>query len=347
MNESGIRYKIYTPTNDPTMLRIIPILANQIGLDDSIVLLQIEYWISITKLLRDGKYWTYQSLRDMREKAFTWWSIQTISRIISRLEENELIFVGNYNKHAYDKTHWFSLNPKGLSRLKDVIIMEAIEYAPSDLSQNGTGVSQNGTGVSQNGTGVSQSETTIPETTTEITTINHSLVSPAFDNIPMPAYFWDNVKVSDDEPNNDGVGNELHPLELTIIEFCKDTGTKKLDPSHRKLLRSPVKFKYNGQWVEISPINAWDDQSFFNEWIENELLISLGNIIPKDESGKRKISRTKVVQYIRSQMHTFPEWQNNAVAQNSSESESVCEICHGEGYYFDEEWNQVKCSCGA
>lgn len=167
LKAEGTRYQIYTPTDDTTILRIIPILAKQIGLDESIVLMQIEHWIGISNNLRDGKYWTYQSLQEMHDKAFGWWDKSTISRIIKRLEKGEYIFVANYNHHAYDRTQWFALNPVGLRRLKNVIIVEAKEY----MQNPNQGVMlQNAKSMLSDAKSMLSDATTIPERTTERTT---------------------------------------------------------------------------------------------------------------------------------------------------------------------------------
>ncbi len=63
------------PADDSIITRIMPSLAQEIGLNECIVLLQICFWIQITNHYRDGQYWTYQSVRDMQEKAFPYWSL--------------------------------------------------------------------------------------------------------------------------------------------------------------------------------------------------------------------------------------------------------------------------------
>lgn len=113
-------YGIWAPA-DPTVLRILPGLAEEIGLNESIVLLQIDYWIRHSDNVRDGRRWTYQSSRDMQQKAFKWWGKRTIQRTVRSLEAQKLIFVTDkYNKHKYDRTPWFALNPEGFEQLASV-----------------------------------------------------------------------------------------------------------------------------------------------------------------------------------------------------------------------------------
>ena len=140
--------------NEPVALRISPALAEEIGLNESIVLLQIEFWISISNHVIDGRRWTYQSIRDMKEKAFPFWSKDTINRAITSLINKGLLIEGNFNEKKYDKTRWLALGD-GIKNLQSIRFVEGFEIRST-----------------QNETRSSQNETPIPEITTEITTEN-------------------------------------------------------------------------------------------------------------------------------------------------------------------------------
>ena len=138
--------RIYIPNQN--MPRICPELAAEIGLNESILLLQLDYWIAAAGKERDGRRWVYESLSDI-QGAFPFWSRPTINRALHSLEEHELIVVGNYNRRKADRTRWFALNYETIAAL-DAVLVTGIE-----LSQNETGLSQNDTTLSQN-------ETTLP-----------------------------------------------------------------------------------------------------------------------------------------------------------------------------------------
>ena len=145
--------RIYT-SNDPTILRIHPKLAEQIGLNESIMLLQIEFLISISSTdKKQGKDWTYQSVRKLQKEYFPFWSTATINRIIHSLQENGYIRIDNFNKHGYDRTRWMSINYKKVSEL------DCITVADMAVSKCNT--------PCQNDTSFTQNDTTIPEITTE------------------------------------------------------------------------------------------------------------------------------------------------------------------------------------
>lgn len=114
--------RIYCP-NNPWPPRIYGDLAKEIGLNESIVFLQLE-WLTNTKPYkwRAGRLWTYQSTRKMQADYFQWWGVATINRIVHNLQEKNLIFIENYNQKSYDRTRWFAINFKEAAKLKSIEI---------------------------------------------------------------------------------------------------------------------------------------------------------------------------------------------------------------------------------
>jgi hypothetical protein len=101
-------------------LLIMPKLAEIIGLNESIVLQQMHYWIKKNKERKinyhKGKYWTYNSYEGWRSN-FPFWSARTIRRIINSLEKQKLLTSDNFNKLKYDKTKWYTINYKMLEKV--------------------------------------------------------------------------------------------------------------------------------------------------------------------------------------------------------------------------------------
>ena len=159
MAESAQKWLLHELTKTE-YARIIPGLATEIGLNESIVLMHISYWISICNNIKDGRFWTYQTLRGMQEKIFPYWSIETIRRTIQNLEKQGYIIIGNHNSRKGDRTQWFALEPNKCSELLSVVIL------PVDQNNH---VSKRDS-LSQNETPTQQNETTLPEITTENTT---------------------------------------------------------------------------------------------------------------------------------------------------------------------------------
>lgn len=83
------------------------------------VLFQLDYWFNRAHLgqEREGQKWLRISLREMCSWAFRFVSISTLSRAVNLLETLGLIKVENLNRHRYDQTRWYTLDPEGLSKL--------------------------------------------------------------------------------------------------------------------------------------------------------------------------------------------------------------------------------------
>jgi hypothetical protein len=87
---------------DDKPLIVLPSLAGKVGLNESIVLQQLHYWLLDSKNIRDGFKWVYNTYEDW-QKQFPFWSVRTLKRIITGLETDGLIITGNYNKLKIDR----------------------------------------------------------------------------------------------------------------------------------------------------------------------------------------------------------------------------------------------------
>lgn len=150
--------RIFT-LNEPNAPRLNPALAVEIGLNESIIFLQLEFWIAISDNVRDGRKWTYQSAADIKEKMFPFWSASTINRALNNLLARNLIIDGNYNQKKYDRTRWFAIDFDEARKLKSITVRE-------DESRS----TQNELRSAQDESRSAQNETTIPETTTKTNT---------------------------------------------------------------------------------------------------------------------------------------------------------------------------------
>ena len=119
-------------------------LAREIGLNEALILQQINYWIEINKKsgknYHDGKYWTYNSIRAWQENDFDYMSFDTVKRTFSKLEKAGYLLV----KDPRDKTKWYTINNDKLEELyvdmelkKQKIQTEALKKSmPNTLGQN-------------------------------------------------------------------------------------------------------------------------------------------------------------------------------------------------------------------
>ncbi|MBA3470139.1 MAG: hypothetical protein H0T53_10890 [Herpetosiphonaceae bacterium] len=127
--------------NDPYVMRINRELADEIGLPESVVLVQLAYRIERWGELRDDRLW----LRIKQEKLradFPWWAAATLCRILKRLRDIHLIDIANFNKHTHDRTRWYALDPTGIGSLKSVRLFQN-ESSPAENTAENAGASSN------------------------------------------------------------------------------------------------------------------------------------------------------------------------------------------------------------
>ena len=91
-------------------------LATVIGLNEAIILQQIQYWIKKSEHRFDGKIWIYNSVSQWK-KQFPFWSESTIDRTLKSLNKLGLLFIGNYNRDRRDRTKWYSINYSQLGNI--------------------------------------------------------------------------------------------------------------------------------------------------------------------------------------------------------------------------------------
>jgi hypothetical protein len=108
---------------DEYPMMVLPSLSNKIGLEAAIVLQQINYWLRLnqeaerTDTFKDGHWWILNTIEEWQAKQFTWWSVSTVKRILSSLENMGLVISGRFNKNPYDHTKAYTINYTAVERL--------------------------------------------------------------------------------------------------------------------------------------------------------------------------------------------------------------------------------------
>lgn len=99
---------------DGTQIPVTSELAQVVGLNEAIVLQEVFYWCKVNRREKrpphDGYYWVFNSYQKWQKNHFPWWSVSTIRRTFEKLEANNLLVVGNYNKSKMDQTKWYRVN---------------------------------------------------------------------------------------------------------------------------------------------------------------------------------------------------------------------------------------------
>ncbi|QCR31893.1 hypothetical protein C1N55_06740 [Lysinibacillus sp. SGAir0095] len=106
-------------------LLILPTLAKKVGLNEAIILQQIHYWNQISKNVREGHIWVYKTVEEWHIE-FPFWSKSTIERTLKRLEDQQLIVVGVYNRMKYDRTKWYRVNYEIIEQLFETPVCQVV-----------------------------------------------------------------------------------------------------------------------------------------------------------------------------------------------------------------------------
>lgn len=95
---------------DEHPLLISPTLAAKIGLNEAIMLQQINYWISDKRAPeREGRRWHYETYPKWQQQ-FPFWSLPTIKRIALSLESLGFVITKQFNQLKGNMTKWYSID---------------------------------------------------------------------------------------------------------------------------------------------------------------------------------------------------------------------------------------------
>lgn len=158
------------------IMRLSPTLAAEIGLNESIALLQFQYLTHISTFEIEGEKWIRGSLPDLVKENFPFFSTATLSRVITALEKKGYIKTGRFNKFKYDRTQWLSVSLENCSKLNGFYIFQnETSILQIDVMQ-----------ASKLQDASKQNETTIQETQEEIQEETYKIAS-AVAEVQSPA----------------------------------------------------------------------------------------------------------------------------------------------------------------
>jgi len=93
-------------------------VAVSYGIEQAVLLHDMFFWVKKNEANNtnffNGRYWTFNSVKAFTE-LYPYMSVQKLRTTLKKLEENDLIMKGNFNKSPYDRTCWYTLTDKGLS----------------------------------------------------------------------------------------------------------------------------------------------------------------------------------------------------------------------------------------
>lgn len=99
-----------------------PVLAKAFGNCGALLIQQIHYWVSVSPHHRDeagGFNWHYNTYD--KWAAQLGYSAREIRRTTKKLADLNVISVGVFNRHKYDRTPWYRIDYDGLCRAMEVL----------------------------------------------------------------------------------------------------------------------------------------------------------------------------------------------------------------------------------
>lgn len=97
-------------------------IAEAYGIEEAIILNHFYFWVEKNRAnnqhFYDGNYWTYNSMKALKE-LFPYMTERQIDYTIKHLIEAGLVEKGNYNKVGFDRTLWYSITKKGYAILQN------------------------------------------------------------------------------------------------------------------------------------------------------------------------------------------------------------------------------------
>ncbi|MBD2822120.1 conserved phage C-terminal domain-containing protein [Xenorhabdus sp. 42] len=155
-------------------LVVIPELAMRLGLNEAIILQQIQYWLTETSsgVEMSGCRWIYNTVEKWQEQ-FPFLSGSTIKRALGNLKKLGVLQIEQINKSSHDRTNYYAIN------YEHPLLADKVKMTPSNNQDMSHRIGQNdlidkGRLKHSNGSecpvlnGSNWSDLT--ETTTEITT---------------------------------------------------------------------------------------------------------------------------------------------------------------------------------
>ncbi|WP_272540135.1 hypothetical protein [Providencia sp. PROV191] len=122
---------------------VIPELAVRLGLNEALLLQQVQYWLSETSsgVDHDGRRWVYNTIEEWREQ-FPYFSESTIKRAFNNLKKLGVLNIEQINKRTHDRTNYYSIN------YEHALLSDEVKLNPSNSSAEASRTGQNDPSIS-------------------------------------------------------------------------------------------------------------------------------------------------------------------------------------------------------
>lgn len=247
-------------------LVVNPQLANEIGLNEAIILQQIKYWCDRSEFHKDGRNWFFKTADDWKLE-FPFWGKPTIRRIIDSLIEKELIETEKLHGHFFNQhaiqTLWYAIKKidKACAQSDHIDLSKSENrFAQSDHFQV----------INMITSTCDQSDHLSTETTTEITTENTKLGASA------NSEKWNLFEL----PTN-RKGKSFAVTKSLVEKICREFPRLSI---HSELSRMR-------QWLDVNPTKRKPSSSmeqFIFDWM----------VRAKPTTGKQDMPQNRAYEYL-------------------------------------------------
>jgi len=111
-------------------------LAVEIGLNEAIMLQQLQYWEGKATVKHAGRMWVFKTVKEWRKQDFPFWSIGTINNVIKSLRDKNLILVEQLSKHAYVRKNYYCVNYQQVDKINEIIAAKLLELDCTNISHS-------------------------------------------------------------------------------------------------------------------------------------------------------------------------------------------------------------------
>ena len=250
---------------DEKPLLILPTLATKIGLNESIILQQIHYWILISKNIHNEKTWVFNTYEEWNEQ-FPFFSQSTIRRTIDKLVKTGILEKGNFNRIVIDRTNWYTINYEILSFQIEQTICSKRTDDDTKLSSPSAQIEQ------------TNNQRVLTESTTENTTKKEKKTK-----------YKDFVYLTEEEFKNlkENFGNEVTEKAIDKLDNYKGATGKRYKSDYRAILSwviESLQTRKSGYKRENKP-DWYIERNEQNELVNYELERKKLNEILKGDNG--------------------------------------------------------------
>ena len=233
------------------------VLSKEYGLNAALLLQNFAFWISINKKnnnnLKEGRVWTYQTLKSPKDK-FECLSIDKIRYAIESLVKKGILLKSNFNKTKYDRTIWYAFQDDAL--LEEIIS----KYNSKQISQMDNGILPDR---------IQENPTPIPDIVTDnkkeiVTTTSE------FENI-------NNTNEKQETLNIEYIKTDLlsrrlgkNQVNKIVTSFSAEYILDKIEQYEYVLKFNPKSMKNKVRYLYMSIVDDWSDPLYEVKKIEKQ-----------------------------------------------------------------------------